>query len=85
MSEDFIDTYFLDGRWWNRIVVGGVDYVIAHASRDEAVELGRSLAVAARSEHIIRDRDCQVVSHTIFRSHRVEGPFASWWSRVHAS
>lgn len=81
MPEYFIDTYYLDGRWWNRIVVEGADYVVEHISHDEAVEFGHSLAVAAGTEHIIRDRECQVVSHSIFRRRRAE----PWWSRRPAS
>jgi len=83
MPDDFIDTYFFAGRWWNRVVGGGMEAVSEHDSLDEAVAAGRALAEARESEHFIRDADCQLVGH---RSYRQPGGLVGHlWSRAFAS
>lgn len=86
MPDDYIDTYFFRGRWWNRVVTGSSDYVVGHATEEEAVAHGDALARAGETEHFVRDRECQIVSHQTFRYRPgADAVLPARWARRHVS
>jgi len=56
MADGFIHTVFKDGQWVNEVegdgVLGGV-----HATKDEAVSVGRARAEQDQTEHVIHNED----------------------------
>jgi Uncharacterized protein conserved in bacteria (DUF2188) len=56
VADGFVHTVFKDGQWRNEIeggeVIGGV-----HATKDEAVTVGRARAQQDRTEHVIHNED----------------------------
>lgn len=56
MAKGFIHTVFEDGHWVNEVEegerIGGV-----HATKNEAVEVGRARARQDETEHVIHNQD----------------------------
>jgi uncharacterized protein DUF2188 len=56
VAKGFIHTVFKDGQWVNEVeegeTIGGV-----HATKEEAVEVGRARAQQDQTEHVIHKQD----------------------------
>ena len=55
MSRDWVHTVHKEGNWVVEIEGHGVTSV--HRNKDEAVSVGRELAIARRTEHVIHNLD----------------------------
>lgn len=58
-----IETAYDGDRWVNR-VVGSYQVANSRDTAEEAERKGRAMAEARRVDHIVRNRDGDVVSHT---------------------
>jgi hypothetical protein len=59
MPHGDVETVHHDGQWWNR-VEGTDEEHGPHHTKQEAVEEGRDLARAFKSEHIIKGLDGRI-------------------------
>ena len=56
MNDGDVETLSKRGQWVNR-VIGGEEMSASFASRDEALEAGRTLALQFGTQHVVRDAE----------------------------
>ena len=57
MADGFVHTVHKGGQWMNEIEGGGAEVGGVHATKDEAVSVGRARAIQDGTEHVIHDED----------------------------
>lgn len=60
MPAGDVETFHMDGKWWNRIEGQDDDRQGPYATREHAVTDGRDTARDLKVEHIIRGMDGQI-------------------------
>jgi hypothetical protein len=60
MSAGDVETFHVDGQWWNRVEGQGDDRQGPYGTKDAAVEDGRDMARKLKVEHIIRGLDGRI-------------------------
>jgi hypothetical protein len=56
MSKGFIHTVHKNGQWINEVEEGG-EIAGVHATKEEAVRVGRARAQQDRTEHVVHNQD----------------------------
>jgi Uncharacterized protein conserved in bacteria (DUF2188) len=73
MADGFVHTVYKDGQWVNEIegsgAVGGV-----HATKEEAVEVGRARARQDQTEHVIHKQDGTIGGRSSYGNDPVSRP-----------
>ena len=73
MADGFIHTVWKDGEWQNE-VEGGDRIPGDYATKDEAVEAGRSRAFADGTEHVIHNQDGTISERNSYGNDPVHRP-----------
>lgn len=73
MADGFIHTVYKDGQWVNE-VEGGERISGIHATKEEAVEVGRARARQDRSEHVIHNQDGTISERSSYGNDPVSRP-----------
>ena len=73
MAEGFIHTIWNDNEWKNEIE--GSDRIPGNSStKEEAVEAGRSRAIADMTEHVIHNQDGTIGEHNSYGNDPADRP-----------
>lgn len=73
MAKGFIHTVYKDDQWVNE-VEEGEEFDGPHATKDAAVEAGRTRAKADKTEHVIHNQDGTISEHNSYGNDPVGSP-----------
>jgi hypothetical protein len=73
VAEGFVHTVPKDGRWVNEIE-GGETLGGIHATKDEAIAVGRARAQQDQTEHVIHNQDGTISARSSYGNDPVSRP-----------